>query len=387
MSAITQIVVILTITLLVRIITISNIIISSVHVRLPQIPPQARQCWLCPYDNGQTGRGRVPIAPGPLPSPWLNGPGQNPGDQDRQGHDDGDSLCFWLLPLAGFSLRASPVDSLAAPLTYEDTDPVTGEPVRCDACPPGTFLRASCSSATKSECAPCPAGSFTELWNYIRRCLRCGVCGHNQVLKKECTADSDCQCECQQGFYYNAQYNMCVRHSECPPGQGVLSNGTAEKDTECDICSAGTFSDIYSAHSNCTEHKNCRDAGMQMVLRGSTWHDSVCASCGELKDGADYLKEIVLAFFVRHKIDSKRLRRIVLTLPTEGGKKKSGTSQRPLSEVHAQVKAWVSSATAMQIRQLPAILAKRRVKAAGRLQKKLSSIDRALMQTCSLRRY
>ncbi|KAM6899622.1 tumor necrosis factor receptor superfamily member 6B-like [Xenentodon cancila] len=294
-------------------------------------------------------------------------------------------LCFCVLAL--LSLRASPVDSLAAPLTYEDTDPVTGEPVRCDACPPGTFLRSSCSSERKSECAPCPAGSFTELWNYIRRCLRCGVCGHNQVLKKECTADSDCQCECQQGFYYNAQYDMCVRHSECPPGQGVLSNGTAEKDTECDICSASTFSDVYSAHSNCTKHKNCRDAGMQMVLRGSTWHDSVCANSEQLKDEAHYLKEIIPAFFGHHKMSLKRLRRIVHMLPTKNGKKQVGTSQLHFSELYAHINTWLSTATAAEIHQLPAILDKTGANIASeRLKHKLNSIVKYLTEMHGLGR-
>ncbi|MED6289127.1 hypothetical protein CHARACLAT_033153, partial [Characodon lateralis] len=121
------------------------------------------------------------------------------------------------------SVRAWLANSVAAPLTYADTDPITGRPVQCDRCPPGTYLRAGCSSIRKSDCAACPDGSFTELWNYIGRCLRCGVCGRNQVVKKECTADSDCQCECKQGYFYHQAYDMCLRHSECPSGHGVLT--------------------------------------------------------------------------------------------------------------------------------------------------------------------
>uniref|UniRef100_A0A3B3YZN1 TNFR-Cys domain-containing protein n=1 Tax=Poecilia mexicana TaxID=48701 RepID=A0A3B3YZN1_9TELE len=171
-------------------------------------------------------------------------------------------------------------------LTYEVTDPITGKPLQCDRCPPGTFLRASCSSIKERECAPCPQGSFTELWNYIGRCLRCGVCGRNQVVKKECTAISDCQCECKPGYFYSQDYDMCVRHSECPSGQEVLTKGTAETDTVCSVCSEGSFSDISSAHQNCTQHKNCSDAGLQLVLRGSSWHDSVCANCQHQKSTA-----------------------------------------------------------------------------------------------------
>lgn len=122
--------------------------------------------------------------------------------------------------------RAALLDGVAAQTpTFVHTDPHTGGPVVCDSCAPGTYLSASCTSTRKSVCAPCPPGSFTELWNYIGRCLRCGVCGQNQVEKTACTAKSDCQCQCKQGFYYRDADEMCVRHSECPVGQQVLSKG------------------------------------------------------------------------------------------------------------------------------------------------------------------
>lgn len=124
------------------------------------------------------------------------------------------------------SLRAARVDGVAAPpLTFKDTDRMTGASLECDRCPPGTYLRARCTSTQKSQCAPCPSGSFTELWNYIGKCLRCDVCGQNQVVKRACTADSNCHCECKQGYYYKTEYDMCIGHSACPVGEGVLSNG------------------------------------------------------------------------------------------------------------------------------------------------------------------
>ncbi|XP_061597586.1 tumor necrosis factor receptor superfamily member 6B-like [Cololabis saira] len=288
--------------------------------------------------------------------------------------------------LALLSLRAAPAGG-AAPLTYESSDPGTGERLLCAGCPPGTFLRAPCTARTPSECAPCPAGSFTELWNYMGRCLRCGVCGHQQVLKKACTADSDCQCECRQGFYYHPQHDMCVTHSECPTGQGVLSKGTAEKDTACHICPAGTYSNISSAQLDCTEHKNCSDAGLQTVLRGSTWHDSVCANSETLKDGALYLKEIVPALFVHHKMNHKRLRRIVHMLLSQNGKKQPGTSQDHFSALYGKINTWLSTATAEEIGQLPDILDKTGAYiASDRLKQKLTSINKDLMEKRGLGR-
>ncbi|XP_070777875.1 tumor necrosis factor receptor superfamily member 6B [Enoplosus armatus] len=293
-----------------------------------------------------------------------------------------------LFPVLLLSLRASLVDGVASSsLTFKDKDPITGKPVECDRCPPGTYLSARCTSMLKSECSPCPPGSFTELWNYIGKCLRCGVCGQNQVVKTACSADSDCQCECKRGYYYKKKYDMCLRHSACPPGQEVLTPGTPDEDTVCHVCPNGTYSDTVSADQNCTEHRSCDAAGQHLVLKGSTWHDSVCASCEELKsrEGADYFREILPAFFVHHKMPLRRLRQIVHKLPSEGGRRQGGTSGLNVSDLRARINTWVASAPAQQIRQLPAALTKTGASGAGeRLQNKLQRIDSHLNELCPL---
>lgn len=102
-------------------------------------------------------------------------------------------------------------------------------------------------------------------------------------------------------------------------------------------------------------------------------------------DGAEYLKEIVPAFFIHHKIIIKRLRRIVNKLPSDDVRKQEGTSELSFSELHSRISSWVSSATPMQIRQLPAIMIKLRVSHAGeKLQKKLNGIDKNLLKLCHL---
>ena len=124
------------------------------------------------------------------------------------------------------SLPGAQAAGVAAPvLTFQRTDPATGDTLECDRCPPGTFLSATCTRAHRSDCAPCPSGTFTELWNHIGKCLRCRACGQNQVVKTPCAAESDRQCECEPGFYFRRSYDECWRHSECPPGQGVLTAG------------------------------------------------------------------------------------------------------------------------------------------------------------------
>ncbi len=58
----------------------------------------------------------------------------------------------------------------------------------------------------------------------------------------------------------------------CPPG-------TADENTVCRICPNGTFSDTASEYQDCRAHRSCSSAGLQLLLKGATWHDSVCASC------------------------------------------------------------------------------------------------------------
>ncbi|XP_041664873.1 tumor necrosis factor receptor superfamily member 6B-like [Cheilinus undulatus] len=273
------------------------------------------------------------------------------------------------------------------PRTFRDTDPRTGRSLECDRCPPGMYLQARCTETQKSVCAPCPEGSFTELWNYIGKCLRCGVCGHNQVVKTKCTAERDCQCECRKGYYYKRKYEMCLSHSECPTGHGVLTEGTAEEDTVCQICPNGTFSDTVSTHENCTQHKSCHAPGLMPVLRGSTWHDSVCMSCSESasKDGADYLREIIPSFFTHQKMPVRRLRQILRKLPTENGKRHEAISSLQMPELLQRINAWVASSPAEQIRQLPTIVIKTGANNAGeRLQSKLQRIDSQLAKLCDL---
>ncbi|XP_039977714.1 tumor necrosis factor receptor superfamily member 6B-like [Xiphias gladius] len=291
-----------------------------------------------------------------------------------------------LLPVMLLSLRAAPADGVAAPTrTFTQTDPLTGGTLECDRCPPGTYLRSSCSSTHRSDCARCPPGSFTELWNHVRSCLRCRPCGQKQVVKKPCAADSDCQCECEQGYYYRKNDDACLRHGECRPGRGVLTQGTADEDTVCHICPNGTFSDAVSAHQNCTNHTSCEAAGLRPALAGSTWHDSVCISCKKLRDGADYLKKILPTFFGHAKMSLRRLRRIVHNLPSEDGKKQAGTSELNLKDVKVRLDAWIASATAKQIRQLPAALTKAGANGSGeRLHNKLQRIDSNLNKLCAL---
>ncbi|XP_056265795.1 tumor necrosis factor receptor superfamily member 6B-like [Pseudoliparis swirei] len=288
-----------------------------------------------------------------------------------------------LLPLALLlAARAARVAGAAAPPpppTYRDTDPVTGHSVECARCAPGTYLRSSCTATRGSVCAPCPSGSFTELWNYIGKCLRCRVCGRDQVAATPCAADSDCRCACRPG-YFKRDHGMCHRHRECPAGQGVLSKGSPDRDTACGACSNGTFSAAVSTHAGCAAHAACGAAGERKLLSGGSWHDSVCTSCRS-RDGGDYLREILPSFFVHQKIHAKRLRRILHKLPPSGTKR--GASGLDPSDLRGRIDTWAATATAAQIREVPAVLTRTGADGAGeRLRNKLQRIDSNLKELC-----
>lgn len=290
-------------------------------------------------------------------------------------------MSLWLFPV----VVAAAAAAAAPPRTFADTDPITGRPLVCDQCPPGQYLGAKCTATQKSVCLSCPTGSFTELWNYIGKCLRCGVCARDQVEKTPCTEDRDCECECKPGYYFRKDYDMCLPHSRCQTGYEVLTAGTADVDTVCRPCSNTSFSDSASDEQRCTEHRRCDAAGQRLVLKGATWHDSICTSCEELrsKDGADYLKEILPAFFAHQKLSFRRLQRLVQKLPVENGRRVAAATGLDSAGLHERVNTWVASATVTQIRQLPAILRKVRAESAGdRLDSKLQRIDSNLAELC-----
>lgn len=129
-------------------------------------------------------------------------------------------LLLFLLP--PFALCSTSV--VESSPTYEHQDPSTGATLLCTKCAPGEHMVAHCTPSTPTECAPCGENQFTELWNYLPRCLYCSnLCDDNQEVEKECSATSDTVCRCKNGFYWSAGF--CFRHSECKPGLGVTTKG------------------------------------------------------------------------------------------------------------------------------------------------------------------
>uniref|UniRef100_A0A672LER7 Tumor necrosis factor receptor superfamily, member 11b n=1 Tax=Sinocyclocheilus grahami TaxID=75366 RepID=A0A672LER7_SINGR len=118
--------------------------------------------------------------------------------------------------------------------SYRRTDPVTGQQLRCKSCPPGTRLGSHCTSSRETDCVACGPGLFTEFWNYIPNCLRCGACSDHQRVVRPCNGTLNTVCECEAGFFWDQHF--CRRHSECKPGHGVKASGVCRERVCVCVC-------------------------------------------------------------------------------------------------------------------------------------------------------
>nr|XP_046256771.1 tumor necrosis factor receptor superfamily member 6B-like [Scatophagus argus] len=259
-----------------------------------------------------------------------------------------------LLLLSGVLCGASEVESVP---TYERQDPTTGEILICAKCPPGTHMSAHCTATTPTKCEPCKDDHFTELWNYLPRCLYCNnFCYENQVVEKECSPTSNRVCRCKEGFYWADDF--CMRHSECGPGHGVKTRGTPQMNTVCERCAEGSFSNSSSALDPCVNHQECA-SGELVLLNGSIYHDSVCGTCEDLASEGETFREFLTGFFSMHRMRVSKMKKFVSRYIQKAGvgRRVRGTSlpkQRgPLLD---RIRAWLNEAPEEELKKLPNML-------------------------------
>ncbi|KAL7874813.1 hypothetical protein SRHO_G00057830 [Serrasalmus rhombeus] len=250
------------------------------------------------------------------------------------------------------ALPASAAETPDPPPTFSYEDSAIGRVFRCSLCPPGTHMRAPCTRSEPTECLPCPSGHYTQYRNYLHRCLPCRApCEHNQRERHACTPTSDRECECAPFHYWRA--DQCVRHTRCGPGFGAKRTGTTHTDTECDRCPPGTFSEDNSMYAKCKPHTGCSDS-LFKVFRGTSWHDDMCVSCNQLRNGGGVaLLQGILPMFFTQKLRNGKLKRLVRLLEMQERQRRSGSNKRdPLSRLNE----WTKRAQDHQLWELPAKL-------------------------------
>ncbi|GAA6226862.1 tumor necrosis factor receptor superfamily member 6B-like [Lates japonicus] len=231
--------------------------------------------------------------------------------------------------------------------TFEYRNPVTGETLTCDQCPPGTRMSAYCTATTPTQCAPCRTDHFTELWNYLPRCLYCNnFCSDHQEVETECSPRNNRVCRCKEGFYWASDF--CVRHSGCEPGRGVQTKGTSQTNTVCEPCSDGYFSNSSSAVEKCEKHQECA-IGQIVLLPGTVYQDTVCGTCEDLAIGGEAFRTFLSKFFSMHRMRVAKMKKFVTRYIN-----RSVPSQR--DHLLNLIKTWLAEAPKEQLRQLPEML-------------------------------
>ncbi|KAM5132133.1 tumor necrosis factor receptor superfamily member 8-like [Mantella aurantiaca] len=147
--------------------------------------------------------------------------------------------------------------------------------------------RSTCIQDRNKDCARnCSAGYFINWDRSPPQCATCNKCykGEKLVEVQSCSLYTEAICRCQDGYYCRSSLGntctRCERHRECPLGQGVKTKGTAEKDTECEACPPGTYSNIMSATEKCNLHTDCTKLQEKTLRNGDSKTDTVCETSG-----------------------------------------------------------------------------------------------------------
>ncbi|XP_068591790.1 tumor necrosis factor receptor superfamily member 6B-like [Cebidichthys violaceus] len=254
-------------------------------------------------------------------------------------------ISMFLLPVL---LLLSGVDSTP---TFEHRDSFTGEALICDKCSPGTHMTKYCTANTPTACAPCKSNHFTELWNYLPKCLYCSnLCTENQEVETECTATTNRVCRCKDGFF--DFFDSCMRHKECGPGHGVQTKGTSQTNTVCERCPDGYFSTSSSALESCVKHQECAN-GQIALLPDSINQDKMCGTCEDLTNSSDTLRTFFSGFFSMHRMRVIKMKRFVARYIH---KSEEGTLPKQRGPLMDQIRAWLAQAPEEQLKALPKML-------------------------------
>uniref|UniRef100_H2LJI1 Osteoprotegerin b n=1 Tax=Oryzias latipes TaxID=8090 RepID=H2LJI1_ORYLA len=249
-----------------------------------------------------------------------------------------------------FLLPALHCEDDAAP-TYKHRDPSTGKILTCKKCEPGKYMAAHCTATTDTKCLPCGAAHYTELWNYLPKCLYCNnICSLNQEVEIECSATKNRVCRCKQGYYMKDDF--CIQHSECGPGHGVRTKGTSQQDTICKKCADGYFSPSSSVLDMCVKHQECAD-GQLPLMPGSVYHDTLCGSCDDLANDDETLRKFLSAFLDVPRRHVRKMKRFVAKFVRKSGRRSGRSCYHQKVSPLKQIREWLANTPAEQLRQIP----------------------------------
>ncbi|KAB1256163.1 Tumor necrosis factor receptor superfamily member 11A [Camelus dromedarius] len=86
------------------------------------------------------------------------------------------------------------------------------------------------------------------------------------------------RCACTAGYHWSEDCHCCRRNSKCAPGFGARDPVQLNKDTVCEPCLMGYFSDTFSSTEKCKPWTNCTILGEKEAHHGTKKSDVVCSS-------------------------------------------------------------------------------------------------------------
>lgn len=199
-----------------------------------RLPPLAPHVGAAPFPGCAGGRGwgaRPPSSP-PLPG-----------------------MCALRLVLGLLLLGALG----AFPQGQAPRDPCPGDPSRyydkaAGVCCRRCALEPSLCPQGPTDCRKqCDRGYYVDTNG---RCTACVTCSEDYLVeKKPCSWNSSGVCECRAGMFCGTSaVNSCARclpHSVCPPGKVVKFQGTAQRDTVCELPPPGASPDCSTNPQDC----------------------------------------------------------------------------------------------------------------------------------------
>ncbi|XP_066547050.1 tumor necrosis factor receptor superfamily member 9b [Amia ocellicauda] len=137
----------------------------------------------------------------------------------------------------------------------------------CTICAPGFRYSQECGPKPKELCVPCEEGTFAPT-TLSPSCKRCTSCTGKLKVKKNCTAASDTECTCVDGYLCgDGRCSYCKK--ECFPGQQPNNKRS------CDDCPPGTFSN--KKNQQCQPwKKSCPGNQMLSDTNGTATSDIIC---------------------------------------------------------------------------------------------------------------
>ncbi|KAJ0036331.1 hypothetical protein NQD34_005008 [Periophthalmus magnuspinnatus] len=145
----------------------------------------------------------------------------------------------------------------------------------CLKCKPGTSMQTN--MCTNPVCKECDENEYMDKYNTEPLCERQPYCDPNQNFEfpKSTSKTKRFTCLCREGFHCSSQTCLtCVAHTECEPGYGAKTTGGQTRDTQCEKCPDGTFSDAKSWNSTCKKMTECQSG--YDPQGGSSESDNLC---------------------------------------------------------------------------------------------------------------